>query len=344
VAERDRSQRQESTEPVFLKDATTHPFLRWAVGHSESPSWTALGSIRHANIVQLEFQYHHHCAAATLLEEDILSNQNRSLKSLLENHSIIISREQLDDVAFIWGARNQSVQGLGLAHAMRATFYFKTYCSQSSWQIKRVLHCNIWEEEQIPFSKHPNTEDIMKAMLKVRNIHGRASAWLALRSTDLILRPTQGGGGLEWVLPADSNLSEKVSDILSGLATGRSQGTEGVCRVRLDNGLFWTATVLSNQDQCLPPSWGEDNRTGDYLLAIRSSSWSDTVPKFCLFVPAETDYESGSELLHFLDQAVSENSFYSDDNCQLSNHDSMALRHGFCTWRTALTLERKNTA
>lgn len=344
VAERDRSQRQESTGPVILKDATSYPFLRWAVGHPESPSWTALGSIRHANIVQLEFQYHDHWAAATFREEDMLSNEDRSLGSILGNYSIRISREQLNDIAFIWGTRNQSAWGFGLAHTMRATFYFKTYCSQSSWQIKRVLHCNIWEEEQLPLSRHSNTEDLMRAMLKVRNIHGRESAWFALQSTNLILRPKPGEGGLEWITFADSNLKEKASDILSGLATGRNQGIGGICRVRLDNGLFWTATVLNNQDQCLPASWGKDNRTGDYLLAIRSSSWSDTGPKFCLFVPAETDCGSGSELLHVLNQAVSENSFYGDDNFQSSHHDRMALRHVFCTWRTALSLERTNTA
>ena len=101
MAERDRSQRQESTGPVILKDATSYPFLRWAVGHPESPSWTALGSIRHANIVQLEFQYHDHWAAATFREEDMLSNEDQSLGSILENYSIRISREQLNDIAFI---------------------------------------------------------------------------------------------------------------------------------------------------------------------------------------------------------------------------------------------------
>lgn len=340
----DRSQRQESTEPVFLQDATSHPFLRWAVGHPDSPSWTALGSIRHANIVQLEFQYHDHCAAATSREEDMLSNEDQLSKSGLKDYSIRISREQLNDIAFIWGTRNQSAWGFGLAHTMRATFYFKTYCSQSSWQIKRVLHCNIWEEEQLPLSRHSNTEELMRAMLKVRNIHGRESAWLALRSTDLILRPTRGDGGLEWVTFTDSNLTEKASDILSGHAAGRNQGIGGVCRVRLDNGLFWTGTVLNNRDQCLPASCGKDNRTGDCLLAIRSSSWPDTVPKFCLFVPAETDYESGSELLHFLNKAVSEKSFCGDKNCQLSNHDRRALYYEVFKWRAALTLERTNTA
>jgi hypothetical protein len=65
VPEYDRSQQQPNTEPVVLPDARSHPFLRWAVGRPNSPSWTAFGSIRHANIVQLEFQYYNHCAAAT---------------------------------------------------------------------------------------------------------------------------------------------------------------------------------------------------------------------------------------------------------------------------------------
>lgn len=343
VAEYDQSQRQQSAEPVFLQGATSHPFLRWAVGHPDSPSWTAIGSIRHANIVQLEFQYHNHCAAATLREEDMLLNEDLSFKAVLKDYSIEISREQLDDVAFIWGTCNQSARGLGLAHAMRATFYFKTYCSQSSWQIKRVLHCNVWEEKQLPVFGHSETEDLMSAMLQVRNIHGRESAWLALRSTGLILQPKRGEGGLEWTPFADSNLTEKASNILSGLTAGSSQDTRGVCRVRLDNGLFWTTTLLNKRDQCIPASWGKDTGTGDCLLVFRSPSWSDTGPKFCLYTIAETDYESGSELLHFLDKAISENSFYGDVNCHWSKHDRRTLRYGVYQWREALTLESTNT-
>jgi hypothetical protein len=181
----------------------------------------------------------------------------------------------------------------------------------------------------------------MTAMLQVRNIHSRDSVWLALRSTVLILRPQRGEGGLEWVPVVDSHLPKNTFDILSGLAAGRSQG---VYRVGLDNGLFWTATVLDNQYQCVPASWGKDTRTGDCLIAIRSSSWPDTSPKFCLFVLSETDYESGNELLHFLEKAVWTNSFYADDSCQWGEHNLRTLRDGIRQWREALALEGTNTA
>jgi hypothetical protein len=344
MVEYDRSQQQQSTEPMALPDARSHPFLRWAVGHPNSPSWTAFGSIRHANIVQFEFQYHNHCAATTFREEGWLLNEDPSFKAVSNDHSIRISREQLDDVASIWGTRIQPAWGLGLARAMRATFYFQTYCNESSWQIKRVLHCIIWEAEQLPVSRHCNTGYLMTAMLQVRNIRGKDSVWLALRSTGLILRPKRGEGGLEWVPFVDSHLPENTFDILSGLAAGRSQGVKRVRRVGLDNGLFWTATVLDNQHQCVPASWGKDTRTGDCLVAIRSSSWPDTSPRFCLFVLSETDYESRSELLRFLEKAVLTNSYYADNNCQWGEHDLRTIRDGLCQWREALALEGTNIA
>jgi hypothetical protein len=182
----------------------------------------------------------------------------------------------------------------------------------------------------------------MTAILQVRNIHSRDSVWLALRSTGLILRPKRGEGGLEWIPFVDTHLPENTFDILSRLAAGRSQGR--VRRVGLDNRLFWTATVLDNQHQCVPASWGKDTRTGDCLIAIRSSSWPDTSPKFCLFVLSETDYEFGSELLHFLEKAVLTSSFYADDNCQLGEHDLRTLRDGLRQWRGALALEGPNNA
>jgi hypothetical protein len=340
VAEYDRSQQQPNTEPVVLPDARSHPFLRWAVGRPNSPSWTAFGSIRHANIVQLEFQYYNHCAAATFQEEDWLSNEDPAFKAVSDNHSIRISREQLDDVAFIWGTRFRPAWGLGQARTMRATFYFQTYCDESSWQIKRVLHCIIWEAEQISTSRNCDTEDLMAAMLQVRNIHSRNSVWLALRSTGLILRPKRGEGGLEWVLFVDTHLPENTFGILSGLAAGRSQGVICVRRFGLGNGLFWTTTASDSQHRCVSVPWETDPRTGDCLIAIRSSSWPDTSPKFCLFVLSKTDYETGSELLNLLEEAVSTNSFYADGTCQWGEHDVRILRQ----WRKALAFERTNTA
>jgi hypothetical protein len=340
VVESDRPQQQQSTESVVLPDARSHPLLRWAVGRPNSPSWTAFGSIRHANIVQLEFQFHNHCAAATFWEEDWLSNENLSFKSGSHNHSISISREQFDDVAYIWGTRVRAAWGLGLARTIRATFYFQTYCDESSWQIKRVLHCIIWEAEQLPVSGDCNTEELIAAILQVRNIHSRDSVWLALRSTGLILRPKRGEGALEWVSFVESHLPENTFGILSGLVAGRSQDVKRVRRVGLDNGLFWSITASDNQHQSAPVSWGKDGRIGDYMIAIRSSSWPDTSPKFCLFVLSKTDYESGSELLHLLEEAVSQNSFYADDKYQWGEHDLRTLHQ----WRKALELEGTGTA
>lgn len=335
-----RSQRQQSTEPVFLPHAMSNPFLRWAVGHPTSPSWTALGSVRHANIVNFEFQIHNHCAAADIREEGWLSTEDRSFVAVSNDHSIRISREHLVDVASVWGTRFQPDLGLGLVRALRATFYFQTYCDKSSWQIKRVLHCIIWEAEQLPVHENCNTREFMTAMLQVRNIHSRDSVCLALQPLGLILRPKRGEAALEWAPFPESNVPENTFDILSGLAAGESQVAERARRVSLDNGLLWTATVLEGQHQRVPESWGRDTRTGDSLVAIRPSSWPDTCPKFCLFVLCETDYRSGSKLVHLLEKAASTNNFYGDKHYQWGEHDLRTLRQ----WREALEFEGKNTA
>lgn len=340
----DRSQRQRSTEEVVLRDARSDPFLRWAVGHPNSPSWTAFGSIRHANIVQFEFQYHNHCATAGSREEGWLSNSDRLFKTVSKKHSIRITMERLVDVAYIWGTRIQPDSGLGLARALRATFYFHTYCDESSWQIKRVLHCIIWEAEQLPVHRDWNTRDLMTTMLQIRGIHGRDSVWLALRSTGLILRPERGEEGPEWVPFLHSHLPDNTRDILSGLAAGSSQDVERVRHVSLDNGLCWTATVSEEQHQRVPESWGKDTRTGDSLIAIRSSSWSDTSPRYCMFVLCETGYESGSALLHLLEKAASTKSTYADYYCQWGVNDKQTIRAGLCQWREALVREWTNTA
>ncbi|KAH6865283.1 hypothetical protein BKA58DRAFT_463010 [Alternaria rosae] len=340
----DRSQRQQSTEEVALQDARSEPFLRWAVGHPNSPSWTAFGSIRHANIVQFEFQYHNYCAAAGSWEERRLSNKDRLFKTVSKEHSIRISRELLDDVAYIWGTRIQPDWGLGLACALRATFYFHTYCDKSSWQIKRVLHCMIWEAEQLPVHKNCNTKDLMTAMLLVRSFHGRDSASHALRSTGLILRPNQGEEGPEWVPFLHIHLSENTRDILSGLAAGSSQDVERVRHISLDNGLLQIATGSEEQHQRVPASWGRDTRTGDSLIAIRSSSWPDTSPRYCMFVLCKTGYESGSELLNLLEKAAFTKNTYADPNCQWGEDDKRTIRAGLCQWREALVRETTNTA
>jgi hypothetical protein len=59
-----------------------------------------------------------------------------------------------------------------------------------------------------------------------------------------------------------------------------------------------------------------------------------------LFVLSKTDYETGSELLNLLEEAVSTNSFYADGTCQWGEHDVRILRQ----WRKALAFERTNTA
>jgi hypothetical protein len=335
VVSRDEPQQHHSDAAKVFPDASSHPFLQWAVGHVNSPSWTSLGSIRHSNIVQFEFQCYNCSLHAGSTEGDLMED-SLSLYMALHSHAVTTSTEQLDDVAFSWTRGLPPTSRLELAGDMRVTFFFQTYCDKPSWQIKRVLSCIIWETEKLPIPEWYETEDIARVISQVRNISGRDSVSLALKKTGLVLRHKRDGSGLEWKSFTQAHLPETAFDTLRELGAGICYRYMVLRRVKLCNGLLWVVTGSDIERQYAPVAWEQDTRTGDSMFAIYPSSWLDNWPKFCLFTLPNADCESSSDLHRLLEEAIMTKSFYGDIGYRWTKEDWGILGQ----WRQALVSEK----
>jgi hypothetical protein len=331
VADFGESQQYQGEEAVIFPDASSHTFLQWAIGHAQSPLWTRIGSIRHSNIVQFEFQCFVNSGNARLADENIKVDGS-SLYMTLHAHAVTISAGQLDDIASSWTTKFLPISGLRSAGTVRVTFFFQTYCDESSWQIKRVLNCIIWGEEELPVLDRCETEDITKVMLQVRAIHERDSVSLALQATGLVLQQNREDGGLGWKSFAQIPLLVDAFNTLRHLEVGVYHRDMILGRVGFSSRLLWIDTDPDSQHHYKPAAWEQDARRGDSMLAIRSSSWPDICPKFCLFVLPRTGHESPSDLRRLLEEAVSMKNFYGDSDYRWNRED----REAFFRWHQAL--------
>ncbi|KAF2624067.1 hypothetical protein BU25DRAFT_166430 [Macroventuria anomochaeta] len=323
-------------EVAALPDASCHTFLRWAVGHEMSPSWTGLGSIRHSNLVHFEFRCYNLAIDVATTEEMSMAEEDLSLYSTLCSYAVTISPEQLYEIAAIWTTRFPSTPGFQSASAMRATFFVQTYCDQSTWQIKRVLNCIIWAVNNHDTPTEYDAGDLLKAMLQIRNIHGRESVYIALQDTGLVLQHTEHDQSLNWESFAQAGLSDTAVDTLRGLRAEVRVADIVLQRVSHDAQLLWVERSPHDQYRCVSTPWEQDTRSGDSMLAIRSPLWPLTCPKFCLFVLPEVHDESSGGLHRLLEEAMSLRNFYVHVDHQWGREDTRLLRQ----WRKALSSEK----
>ena len=215
---------------------------------------------------------------------------------------------------------------------LRATFFFQTYCDQSTWQIKKVLTCIVWREEEDSDLEHADAQILVEAISQVSSISGRDSVWLALQTMGVVLQRRSGEQGTGWTSFAQTDLPERAFDTLRDMATEICLGAVVLRCVSHNREIHRMNTDTTNNYQHASTFWEQDTRIGESMLAIRSTSWPERGPKFCLFVLPDIDYTSTTELHRLLEEAVSLGNVYGDIGYQLDERGWRVLQR----WRRIL--------
>jgi hypothetical protein len=339
-------------------EASLNSMLLWAAGHHDAPSWTKLGSIRHADIVLFEVRYSEVTGVRTAKDTETLTDDpNASLDYPL---SLVIHMlpAQIEVISKFWTSSAARFPTCEPDVRVVTNILFHTFCDHETWQIKRVLRFIILGTEPVSglstveslvlttnmpraSSIESNSKartcdlaDLYSALLDLQQIDGRQSVWHALRNKCLALKFDESNH-LSWTtleacrLPyRDVTLGITLTtpsegDVYVGPLMSQYSGVGDLLRVRGDARRS-TSTTL--------PELEQDPRNGRSMLAIRPSVWPGDSPQFCLFVLAK-DFEYTEFALHqLLEEAILSKDFYGDPGYQWTKSASQALWN----WRKAL--------
>jgi hypothetical protein len=319
-----------------VSDAHDHVFLRWAIGSTDSPSWTRIGSIRHANIIAFEFRCYYPVSHDNTWKRTVTAEDAGTLTEALYARAIMIKAEQLRSLASDWAKYVSSFMGLEPACSVRVTLFFQTYCDENTWQIKRVLNCILWESD--PTAEVCGGQGIKTAILRMKNLSGRDSVWLALRTTTLILTHEEGAGEFECASFKDAGFREDAKDLFKRSSSEVRLGNTVLRHTSRVGQLLHIqhhpTTISQPAHENVP--WEPDNKSGDSMLAFRSSGWPETCPKFCLFVLSDIAKDSPNELHTLLEEAVTLKNYYGQIGYRWDIRDT----HEFFQWRKAVAREK----
>jgi len=321
------SQQVQQRPTVVLADEGPHDLLRWTVGHESAPPWTAIGSVRHSDVVDYEFR----CYMAGTLG----STSHPRTYARLAFQSSLITVEGLNKIATLWTTKPTSGWRLPDRAIARATFLFQTYCDPLTWQIRRVLKCMLWPEDvaynqamiDMAYDAQGNLES---AILSVQQLQGRDSVWYALQSVTRALSATVGDDGWTWA--SFDDFIEAFGTLLE-LPMGPSLDGVPLQLLYLDNALLRIRESVDAQSEAVDLGLERDTRTGNSMIAIRSPTWPETCPKFCLYVLSELADNSEAHLHQLLEEARSLKNYYGEGNFRFTRSDWQALHR----WRTALS-------
>lgn len=97
---------------------------------------------------------------------------------------------------------------------------------------------------------------------------------------------------------------EKASGTLMSLAAHTNLGEIVIHCISLCGGLSEVDGDFERQLRSSVPGLGRDMRHGNSMLAIRSPSWPEVCPRFCLFVLPEVIHDSIDHLHQLFEEAV----------------------------------------
>ncbi|KAF1849717.1 uncharacterized protein K460DRAFT_399830 [Cucurbitaria berberidis CBS 394.84] len=347
------SQESQEQGPTAIQDADSHAFLKWAVGHPLAPSWTEIGSIRHANIVHFDFKYH------VFWKPEIVQVEQEdvdfcSVFKSLQSSAFLMYPRQLRELVALWTTKSIQIPSPNVTKPTRASFYFHTYCDQSTWQIKRVLNCVLWGAaprtvkntsamEQLPAMIGDDDipeffawTDFKDACSDAQQIYGKDSVWYALQTTSMLLLPGEESRRPEWVSFETLNIPKTAAWTLMDISKRTNLGGEMVIdSVSLCGGLSEVDPTSERRLRSTIPDLGRDTRQGDSMIAVRSPSWPATCPQFCLFVLLKEDYDDKDILHRHLEEAVALSNYYAEEGYEFSR-SCWRLLHN---WRRALKIE-----
>ncbi|KAF1934944.1 hypothetical protein EJ02DRAFT_516710 [Clathrospora elynae] len=333
----------EQIQGAALQQANNHKFLRWAVGHQAAPSWTKFGSIRHSNIIQFEFQI------STGHWLDLESTIAGFSSTTAMQSAFLLRSEQLLELVALWVPHAEPPPSLSFAGSECVSILSYTRFDQLTWQIKRGLVCILWQRSSsetvltagnmhqvqllnsiLERPVNPTT-DLKRALLDVQQISGRTSVWYALKIVTMLLSQKQDGikwmlahepiSGTEAIYVAQTSKTFEHQTIVKQMAIPASPRNRQI-----------SGDQLERHPSYIIPALLQDTRTGDSMIVVRSDSWSEECPKFCLFVLLD-EYVDDYRVLHrLLEEARTRKNFYGDHDCKLSRSDWQNLRN----WSKAL--------
>ncbi|KAH7083964.1 hypothetical protein FB567DRAFT_530338 [Paraphoma chrysanthemicola] len=312
--------------------AYDHSFLQWAKGHEAAPAWTVSGSIRHSNIIQYEFQLFK--GRYEDLEATITGFGSTSpVQSTFSLHS-----EQLLQLVALWSPSAQSLCHLNSPGSLRVSIIFYTRFDQCTWQIRRGLSCIIWQhfssermladegtlQEHLlgPYAEPTMNEfnDLKEAILDVQQVSGRTSVCCALWNTTMVLSRREDG--LRWT---SGNIS--YTNTLSFEAFTHENLVKHIAIPATPDRQAPSGSQLGQQSSSLPPELVLDDRNGDSMLIVRSNSWPEECPKFCLCVLRDEYPDNYERLRQLLEEARIKKNFYGDLGYKFSRADGKILRY-----------------
>lgn len=322
-----------------IRDASSHPFLKWASYCDASAPWTAQTSTRRADIIAFSFRVllmpdtkeEFHSLLHSLRWDEGRRARLLNLLALTQqsSYSVLLRRRQIWDLAKNWTGVDLSPSHPSSAtspeEVTRAFFFFRTFCQRDNWQIKREVYCIMSALTVSDAELYPNEwflsiqhAGVLRTLAQVRNIFGKESVAYALRSCSLILRhPYHSDGAadqLEWSGPSDEKIAADSITQYFALFNDMASVSE-ISRLyhRQSVGLL---QVLRTGESIERPSCLTripENVGRGAVLAIRPSSWPSECPRFCLFVLLEHGIDDKARLGRLLHDAVEDREMYFAD-------------------------------
>lgn len=336
-----------------LQDEKLDLHLRW-LGHHSSPSWTNLGSVRHADIVDFEFRY---SRMTVPLHFERKGSDDAGYADIPPASIITMSPRQINELAHIWAPACDPDCPFHVACepgvlVVRVSFFFHTFCDEKTWQIKRILNCVSWgtdilklveEEGALPDLKLSQAQhgvtssplDFVATVLDVRQIMGRHSVWCALKGVRLVLQ-SQGNGHLRWSSLSKGEGSGEVNStklLLKRTLAGRVYLNVTI-RQELQVGCLWRIDgSIQSRTLSTTTDLDRDSRDGDSMLATRPQNWPTETPQFCLFVLPEKLVDFEDTVHRLLEEAIERRNLYGEPGYQWTKSATRTL----WKWRKALS-------
>jgi len=329
-----------------IRDASSHPFLRWANSHDASAPWATQTCIRHSDIVAFSFRI----LLMPENDEDFQSLMNlqyreESITTMLHllaltsqsQYSVLLRRGHIYELEKDWiGAEKNASHASSATYSddvVRAFFFFHTFCQAGDWQIKREVYCIIWSSRaaqllstliDTDLELHRGDKgwrltqhfEITRTFPQIRNLFGNKSVAYALHNASLILLHggslNRDGGHLQWALPPDQGMTE--AEIAQYFALFNAVECNAWMSQLYHRRSFRLLQVLRTEEATeIPlglPSVSEDIGKGGAMLAIKPNSWPSQCPRFCLFVLLENGFDDKAQLKRLLRCARKEREMY----------------------------------
>lgn len=339
-AEDSPMQEAENYGQLSLEDASSHPFLRWALRRDLSKSWARKSSIRHSDIVMFSFRVFEVPDTEESLKDLISSLQDDQgaqaviwhLLELMEENpnTFVLRRGDIPEMEKSWtGTDAQSSYGSCIANfdeAVRAFFFFRSCCQSNDWQLRRQMYCIIWSSEAAKmFGNYLSTDvelgfgesafqcvppsEVIQSFQQLRSLSGKYSVVYALLGTSFILQPfqdvSQDRSQVRWSSPQEGGLSTPMIEQLTILFNSAFGGDVVQLRQYQSHGLH--QVFQAQQPSNTPPRLlqvGDNFGQLEAIMAIKSDLWPQECPRFCLFVLLDQDFDNEGRLRGLLHDTI----------------------------------------